>query len=581
MDDLEVKSEDSKPRQVTPTEIERKLVWMRGQRLRPLERRPEDSAGAVEGPAPRRPARGQLGRSAVALALSIGALAAAVSPAAVPPAAEARIDDGGLQDTSSSQHADSEDDFGSGRRATAREPIPNAAEYHHDRQPPPADDGSADAAETRRENHRLDLTGSADAGQQDPEPSPSPTPSAVSTDAGDPPVPHPTPSSDSQPPSEQPPSGDEGYTECKSEPPSCYHERKRAEPDPEPSPLPTPSVVSTDAGDPPVPHPTPSSDSQPPSEQPPSGDEGYTECKSEPPSCSQEELSTCSSEPPSCSQEQETDSSPEDGTKCQSEPPSCSQEEETDSSTSPPCDLGVPQDACATQQDGDDTSGDSGESAPNTQQGGDGSGSDSEESGSDCQGNVFKRKACEIAKRARDEVAKRARGVREFAASHADDIVHGALDVAGFVPVVGGAADLLNAGIYLAQGDRANAALAAVAAVPGVGDAAKAAVMAAKGAKLAKIERTTKAIDEKPVRRIYEHNPKHGREPYSDSRGRVVSRAPRGDCQAMLDCSVQLKRTSLARIGKEPSTGRNVIFRRGLRQELPAEIREYFHGFVP
>ena len=156
-------------------------------------------------------------------------------------------------------------------------------------------------------------------------------------------------------------------------------------------------------------------------------------------------------------EDQETDSSTDDGAKCQSEPPSCSQEEETDSS------------------------GSLGQSPSGTQQGGDGAGSDSEESGSECKGNWFKRKACEKVR----EVTKRARDAREFVGRHANSIAHGALDVAGFVPVVGGAADLLNAGIYLAQGDRANAALAAVAAVPGVGDAAKAAVMAAKGAKVA------------------------------------------------------------------------------------------------
>jgi hypothetical protein len=91
----------------------------------------------------------------------------------------------------------------------------------------------------------------------------------------------------------------------------------------------------------------------------------------------------------------------------------------------------------------------------------------------------------------------------------------------------------------------------------------------------------TKSAGEKPVRRIYEHNPKHRAEPYIDSRGREVSRAPRGDCQAMLDCSVQRKPTSPERVGTESSTGRDLIFRRHLRQELSDEIREYFHGFVP
>jgi hypothetical protein len=54
------------------------------------------------------------------------------------------------------------------------------------------------------------------------------------------------------------------------------------------------------------------------------------------------------------------------------------------------------------------------------------------------------------------------------------DVGHTALDVAGFIPVVGAAADLTNAGWYAAKGDWKNASLSAAAAVPGVGDAAAA-----------------------------------------------------------------------------------------------------------
>jgi RHS repeat-associated protein len=88
-------------------------------------------------------------------------------------------------------------------------------------------------------------------------------------------------------------------------------------------------------------------------------------------------------------------------------------------------------------------------------------------------------------------------------------------------------------------------------------------------------------VDPKPIRRIYQHNPKHRDEPYFDSRGREVSRKPRGDAQAMLDASVQLKPTSPERVGVEPSTGRKVIFRRHLASEFETEIRELFHGYVP
>lgn len=53
------------------------------------------------------------------------------------------------------------------------------------------------------------------------------------------------------------------------------------------------------------------------------------------------------------------------------------------------------------------------------------------------------------------------------------DVVHGALDVAGFVPGLGAVPDLINAGIYAIEGDLGNAALSGVAAVPIIGDAIK------------------------------------------------------------------------------------------------------------
>jgi len=55
------------------------------------------------------------------------------------------------------------------------------------------------------------------------------------------------------------------------------------------------------------------------------------------------------------------------------------------------------------------------------------------------------------------------------------DIGHTALDVAGMVPVIGEAADLANAGWYLAEGDKTNAALSAAGAIPFAGNAATAA----------------------------------------------------------------------------------------------------------
>lgn len=86
----------------------------------------------------------------------------------------------------------------------------------------------------------------------------------------------------------------------------------------------------------------------------------------------------------------------------------------------------------------------------------------------------------------RPELARRL-GVAEAAPSSggwwstASGWVHGALDVAGFVPGLGAVPDLLNAGIYAAEGDMANAAMSAVAAVPAFGDAAKGASLAVRG----------------------------------------------------------------------------------------------------
>ncbi|MFJ7888352.1 DUF6531 domain-containing protein [Lysinibacillus xylanilyticus] len=64
------------------------------------------------------------------------------------------------------------------------------------------------------------------------------------------------------------------------------------------------------------------------------------------------------------------------------------------------------------------------------------------------------------------------------------DGVSAALDVAGFIPVIGTFADIANAGISLARGNYMDAAMNLVGAVPLVGDAAKAAYKVKKGAKL-------------------------------------------------------------------------------------------------
>jgi len=73
---------------------------------------------------------------------------------------------------------------------------------------------------------------------------------------------------------------------------------------------------------------------------------------------------------------------------------------------------------------------------------------------------------------------------------------------------------------------------------------------------------------------IYEANPKHGLVSRSGPRGEI-SRAPRGDCQLMLECSTQVG--PRVREGIEPETGLQVIF----RQHREFEGTEWWHGYVP
>jgi RHS repeat-associated protein len=73
---------------------------------------------------------------------------------------------------------------------------------------------------------------------------------------------------------------------------------------------------------------------------------------------------------------------------------------------------------------------------------------------------------------------------------------------------------------------------------------------------------------------VYEANPKHGPVARQGPRG-PISRAPIGDCQAMLECSVQLG--ARVREGVEPETGLQVIFR--MHREFDGT--EWWHGYVP
>lgn len=65
-------------------------------------------------------------------------------------------------------------------------------------------------------------------------------------------------------------------------------------------------------------------------------------------------------------------------------------------------------------------------------------------------------------------------------------LTHGVLDVVGLIPVVGEVADGVNAVIYLAEGDKVNAALSAAAMLPIGGQAATAAKLGMKGAEATK-----------------------------------------------------------------------------------------------
>ena len=83
-----------------------------------------------------------------------------------------------------------------------------------------------------------------------------------------------------------------------------------------------------------------------------------------------------------------------------------------------------------------------------------------------------------------EDVSDFADDAGDWVSDNAGDIGHGALDVAGLVPVIGEVADLGNAAWYAAEGDYANAALSAASAVPLAGYGASA-VKAGKYAKKA------------------------------------------------------------------------------------------------
>lgn len=88
------------------------------------------------------------------------------------------------------------------------------------------------------------------------------------------------------------------------------------------------------------------------------------------------------------------------------------------------------------------------------------------------------------------------RGFFDKALGAISDHAHTALDLAGFLPVVGTAADLTNAALYAAEGDYKNAAFSAASAIPVAGDAAAAARLGDRAMDAAQgIRRGADAVD--------------------------------------------------------------------------------------
>jgi len=82
--------------------------------------------------------------------------------------------------------------------------------------------------------------------------------------------------------------------------------------------------------------------------------------------------------------------------------------------------------------------------------------------------------------------------------------------------------------------------------------------------------------------RVYQQSPKHGMQSYM-SGGRVVSRAPQGDVQSMLDAATPISENSTGLLGTEPDTGLQVVFR--LTQNVTDSdgniVTQIYHGYVP
>jgi hypothetical protein len=87
---------------------------------------------------------------------------------------------------------------------------------------------------------------------------------------------------------------------------------------------------------------------------------------------------------------------------------------------------------------------------------------------------AFGEKTLEGAKHLGEDAIAGAKAIGSWVEKNKDlvkDIGHTALDLAGFIPVIGTAADLVNAGWYAAEGRYAEASASAFSAIPGIGDA--------------------------------------------------------------------------------------------------------------
>lgn len=108
--------------------------------------------------------------------------------------------------------------------------------------------------------------------------------------------------------------------------------------------------------------------------------------------------------------------------------------------------------------------------------------------------------------------------------------VHGALDVAGFIPGLGAIPDGVNALIYLAEGNRIEAGISAVAMAPVFGDAAKAGKMGIKAGKELLEEGAEKVVKEgieKSIQEGTEKVAKEGAENLSEAAAKQLSREER------------------------------------------------------